>query len=534
MNRQPQVTAAGPQPPWGWLAGLSSTRHPLLLLLLLSVGIKTALLMTARVINPDGVLYFAAANEILLGHLAESLTYYVMPAYPMLLALARSIVPDWVLAARIVSILAVVLALLPVYHGTKMVFGKRAAFWSGFLFAVWPMANDLALDSIRGPVYLLFFLAFICCSIRSIDDGPGRFSALAMGSALAAILLRIEGIVLIPLFLGTFVFLAVKNRRARGALLAWFCLWGALFLAAGALLVFMSGVHNPLGFNRIGQVWMQIRDIASLKFLDHYFDIYRWLAHQESVGPFSEGGQNLLAIVRHYMPVIYGLGALETLVKVVFPPFLVPILLGFTASRPGTGYLKLVLFTYLLMLLYIHISTDMVTKRLFVAPAALLLVWAGPGMQRLAAIPARTRIQRIALLILIVLIVASPFYRIIDENSDNDTTIKMAGSWLKHEIAAGKVSPEGILSGDARIDFYARGIAGFREYWQDSIVVHGLLANGNLQGLEQLATEKKKMFVALRYPKGKGTPPVFKRYRLLKTIRGSSRVLYVFKSETGF
>ena len=98
--------------------------------------------LAPKIINSDGVTFICAAQEMARGNWGASLDVYSRPLFPLVLHMAHWIIPDWVWAGRILSLLAIVGTLFPLYFLTKALFSQRAAFWACLAFAVAPMQQE--------------------------------------------------------------------------------------------------------------------------------------------------------------------------------------------------------------------------------------------------------------------------------------------------------------------------------------------------------------------------------------------------------
>ena len=137
----------------------SETKRDLLILLLLSAALKISISLFITVINQDGELYITAAQKIAEGAFKEALTIHGMPLYPLLIALTHYVIPNWIAAARLVSIAASILTIIPLYLLTREIFHRQAALWACAAFALLPLSNHLSVAIMRDPLFL-FFLAY--------------------------------------------------------------------------------------------------------------------------------------------------------------------------------------------------------------------------------------------------------------------------------------------------------------------------------------------------------------------------------------
>ena len=121
----------------------SETKRDLLTLLLLSAALKISISLFIKVINHDGVLYIAAAQKFAAGYFREGSALHPMPAYSLLVALVHYLTPNWIVAARLVSLTSSVLTIVPLYLSTLDLFDRKTAIWSCTAFTLLPLSNHL-------------------------------------------------------------------------------------------------------------------------------------------------------------------------------------------------------------------------------------------------------------------------------------------------------------------------------------------------------------------------------------------------------
>jgi 4-amino-4-deoxy-L-arabinose transferase-like glycosyltransferase len=371
-----------------WVKGLTD-RYPIMGIMTLSLAIKLFLFSFDQVINPDGVLYIAAAQQISDGNMAGALKLYPMPSYPMLLALVHLIIPDWIAAARIIGIAALTLAVIPLYGLTAILFNRQAAFWATLCFALTPEANDQALSVIRDPVFLLAALTAVFFLLQGIRQQRLKMVVLAMFFVGLSFLFRVEGVVFAatPVLFFTWQSFRAKDGRLKQFIRKSLVLWVGIPLVLMATAALILG-PKLLGQNRVGELMAEVGHIAQLRAFDNYQEIYRFFQTIESEPPFSGFSKSLPAIVRHWMPLIYLIGLLEYFIKQIFPLFLLPLLFAghryiSAADRKIAIEKQFILLTclfYMLFILYSFITRDFIQGRFLFTPAVLLYPWVGHGI----------------------------------------------------------------------------------------------------------------------------------------------------------
>ncbi|MCD4687923.1 MAG: hypothetical protein K8R55_01160 [Desulfuromonadaceae bacterium] len=123
-----------------------SAEWGLVFLLLVSLILKIAVLLSDEVINIDGARYIAAAQQFAQGNFSEGLSIDWMPFYALLIAGFHFLIPDWVLAGQLISLFSLVFALIPLYLLSRDLFDEKVAFWAGLAFVLSPMLNARAVD----------------------------------------------------------------------------------------------------------------------------------------------------------------------------------------------------------------------------------------------------------------------------------------------------------------------------------------------------------------------------------------------------
>ena len=150
---------------------------------LLGLAIRVALWSTQSIPSVDGTAYLRMAQAFAGGPGIDSVHQY---GYPALIWLAHFLIPDWVLAARVVALVAGTL-LIPItgWLGAAFLRDRRLRLLPAAALAVTPLAIRYSLTTMTDmPFLALFFLG-------KLDAGAvaGNALGLASGVALAAMFL---------------------------------------------------------------------------------------------------------------------------------------------------------------------------------------------------------------------------------------------------------------------------------------------------------------------------------------------------------
>ena len=505
------------------VSGWPEKNTGLFVALCLSVAIKFLLLMPEKMINSDGIIYVDAARHFAMGDFKAGLAVYPMPVYSLMITFVHFIIPDWIMAARIISTFSMTLAMIPLYFLTRDLFDAKAAFWACIAFALSPLPNDWAGDVLRGPVFLLFFSIAVYFSYSAIRREKIIFFFLSVFFSWFFVLLRIEGIIFIPFFIIFLTCLLLFEPWHRIDYIKGGAVWILLPATVFGVLYLTMGQFN---FNRIDQVLHEIQKLFRLEFLKSYNTIYDQLKNLEQASPYPGGRQNFAEISRHFMPLIYLIGLLESFATVLFPFFVIPLFAGLKSrlSR-GRVFILALVVTYLLMLYYSLIVKDFTQNRMLLAPAFLLYPWIGSGLVKLFD---KTRTLSISNLfwpklfvpVFIFLFAVTPVLKIMDHLDKEDITAKKAGEWLAENIEFSKLK---IITNDSRIKFYAgKDIDCFQFHTPKNNYLR--MANYAFKRnyecmIIRLSAKKKKML------------PEFKKYEKIKEFSGKKNIAAVFCSK---
>jgi hypothetical protein len=483
----------------------STAQRDLFFLICFSAVLKTALALLMPVINHDGPLYIAAAQKIASGSLKEGIRSFHMPYYPLLIVFVHYIVPNWVVAAHLVSLLTSVFTIIPLYLLTRNSFGRESAVGACIAFTFIPLSNHLSVEVIKDPSFLFFFAWAV------------YFAQRASLFSLFSILFRLEGIIIFVAYVPFLLFLVLRTSEHRIPLLKGMLVYlGFPMLIVGiSLLILGAGWSSVF---RFGAVIQMVQDFMNLKFLSNYMAIYKQLEVFETTLPQKGGVQNFAEIAREYLFLLYLIGSLESFVKALFPLYLVPLGWGLWHSRMRKcGFVLFLAVSYFLMLYYLHLKTDSIRERFFLSLVFLLCPWIGVGLERLFDFIKRSLKLRIITAVCVLLLGILPIYKSVEIVWKQDNVFVKAGEWI------GKV-PEfqkaAILSNDRRIAFYA----GRQDYYD----YHG--------GYDNLTMEKfalangADLLIIKRSKRKRDKRPQLKLFREVKEFAGVKDIIYIYCS----
>jgi len=496
------------------LPKLLEYKNGLVFVLCLSLIIKIILALFTKVINPDGVLYITAAQHFASGDFRAGLAIYPMPAYSLLILLTHLLIRDWIIAALTVNIVMTVSILIPLYLLTKNLFDQRAAFWACVAFALSPLPNHWSIEVIRGPSFMFFFAWAAYFGHRAIQTGKLSLFSLAALSAMLSAMFRVEGLIFFPCSILFLIFLLLGRANDRIARIKGTCILVAFPLVIGATLLLVLG-SSWSSYSRLSELIQKAQNLFSLGFLDNYKLIHQQL---KTLGAGSYGN-SFTVFASRYLQTIYLIGLLELFIKVLFPAYLIPLVLGFKHSKLRNRGFILFLSGFYLLFIYLYlISMNTVNDRFVFVPSSLLYPWIGAGLDRLYALFKRSRKPLVVGAILLLIFVCAPTYRSVRVLWKQDDVVKVAGRWL---AGVPEFKGKKMIATDARIPFYADRRSGYIRYG-DSRSHHGI---------EEVALANNVDIVIIRKSiKRKDSFPKLQHYKRVKEILGSKSLVVIYFS----
>jgi len=474
----------------------SENKRNLLILICLSLAIKVFILLFVEAINNDGVVYITAAQEFAKGHFKEGFKISRMPFYPLLIVIFHSIVRNWVAAARLVSLLTSALTIIPLYLLTKKLFERKVALLTCVAFAISPLPNHLSVEVIRDPAYVFFFAWTIYCGHDAVESNKLWFFLLAGAFSILAFLCRMEGLILFPCLIVFFLYIALRYADKRKIIFKGTLIY--LAIPIGILSSFLLYLQSKdrfffariKHFNRLSYIKYHLQDLLEGEFLQNYKLIYNRLEDFERALPRKRGGLNFAEIARHHMYAVYFLGLLEGFINAIFPPYVIPLVVGWRKSQiKRYAFLFFVLTCYLLLLYCSYIKRDTLRVRHLLAPALLVYPLIGLGLHRIANYFSKGTWKRWVIIIALIVLGLGSVYESVDILRKQDDVVVRAGQWIGRRAL--RRAP--MITTDRRIPFYAGKSKDYVSYRGSDYRAMEVLAVEKGYDVLVIRTRKKRM-----------------------------------------
>ncbi len=495
-------------------------------LLLVSILIKSILFIALynSPINNDGTLYINAARQYAMGNFANGLELYPMPVYPMLIAFVHIFIPDWIISGYLISFSSMIFVTIPLFFLIKMMFDNKVAFWAGLVFAVLPKLNEWSFNIIRDPLFLLLFVLSVYFALRSISEKDFFLFGATFVFAWFATLIRIEGVVFIGFYWFVLLYFIIfdKEKRIRLFLrsIIWICIPISLFL-----FVLLLSDDRSFAFSRFNQISEEFFYFINGDFLTKSSQIYESLSEIAARPPFFDGHYSFITLCRHFLPLIYVLGIVQAIIKILFPSSLLPLYFGFKDKVNNAGNTGKFIFGIWILFIglgyYGLIKYDFIATRWLMIPSILLLPWIGLGINTLL-IKARTSTYKIAFFFLIFLIIFSPVIKTLGQISSRDITTAYTLKWLNENDKINKVH---IVSNNFKDSFYFD-----LEVQSDfNKKIHFYDSRKISKSIEQYALDQNAQIIIYKIKtKNVGETPSFHFFKKIKSITGNRYTILIF------
>ncbi|MBN1830719.1 MAG: glycosyltransferase family 39 protein [Deltaproteobacteria bacterium] len=351
------------------------------LVLILGFVIRLFACQYTCIVNPDGALYIHQARAIYYGQwdLLSSCVLNFVSSYPLFIIGGYTIFHNWIISARVVSLIFGSMTLIPVYFLLRRFLDGKTCILSVLVFAVTPLFVARSADVIRDPIYW-FFAALGLYFFISSDQVKYRLPTLfASLSFIMAAWARIEAILYIIISCVVVLVVRQGKKAQRIAIFISPVILLMLLLFAG-LSVFDISTQSVFRLeeirDKLSEPLVQYENLrAGLKDLVSQ-------TPDSNLAPFLKKARNMIWLI-----------ALGTVAKhavdAYFYPFFVLFLMGLAGARrrlkEDTRVLYLALNSaFALFLLYAHLmQTWMIFHRfavLFLLPS---FVFLGFGMKRM-------------------------------------------------------------------------------------------------------------------------------------------------------
>jgi hypothetical protein len=234
------------------------------------------------------------------------------------------------------------------------------------------------------------------------------------------------------------------------------------------------------------------------------------------------------------MPLIYLIGLLESLVKQIFPVFLLPIF--FTKKLndwkvSNLSYQKqfvlLVFLAYMLFLFYFLITRDRMVGRLLFTPAILLYPWVGNGFYLMMEVIQKQKFARALQIIALIAFIMVPCVESARAVLKSDVTAHEVGNYIIHNTELNNAK---ILFSETRHWLYSNSKENFNEILIFSYQANEHIKKNRIMEIEMIAQKKGADAIVLTFDsKGETMIPNLMHYAIDKRFPGRKGITVIYK-----
>lgn len=394
------------------------------LLPLLSIGffLRLFVLFNTPIVNPDVALHLETAKAIY----EREETFFdkdkVIYLYSLSTAFLYPLFHNWILSAKLISLLSGTLSIIPLYLLLKRFFDLPYVLLSSLSFALNPYFAFISGEIIKDPLFFLFFSFALYFFIASKERA--FLSFLSSLFFVLSILLRIEAIIYLLL---SFIFLFFRGEKKKTII--FFLL--PLFL------------------------------FSFLLFLSFPFSLYerylkpRILAYGMLEIIFGKEPLNFrLSSFFLFFPIF-----LERFIKICYPPFFlvffIPGIFSLKIKKEERGsilYIFLILASLIPVLLLLWLKTGFFSSRYLIPFVVLQLIFISSGIALITDWLKKRKGSKKAFIFVSILIFLFSLPANLQTRRADKIVLKEIGDFIREREGRENVN---VLGPDVRIEFYA-------------------------------------------------------------------------------
>ena len=511
------------------LTQIPESRRALPLLLMFSAILMGALFIVRwnADLNFDGEIYIEAARKYAAGMYREGLAIYPMPLYPYLISFMHKIIPNWVLAGRLVSYFSMTLTVIPLYLLSKDLFNRRAAFWGCIAFTLLPETLLHSNSVMRDPPFFLFAMCAVYFAQKALQSKRLMHLLVSALFAWFSTLFRIEGLIIFPVYFCFLIALAISKREQRKDYSRMMVAWGGFFacLIAAIYIGMESRSDNINRFDDWAHFFHGFRDLS---FLQSYHRVSAYLQQMQDASLNSIVGQHFADTARQLMALIYLLGMLFMFLKIIMAVNILPLLWGMFQARYTERHVFVLLLTSCLFVLTYGflIWQDLVLARYLFMPAVLLCPWVGFGIDRILVFAQGCSHKEFIVACVLLLVFAAPALKFDKHFANKDDLKSRAGSWIAEQEGLRNLK---IIFSDPGVKFHAGMKMDFS--CDENKILHQSPDDKNFSNISQEALENKVDAIAIysRTDRRKDIAD-FEGYKEIKEFNDKNKLIKIYAS----
>lgn len=449
---------------WQNLKGLKSG-WILFLIMLLAAGMGIYIIATTVLISQDGVKYINDAKTFATDFNKAWNWYW--PGYSFLIFTLHNFISlfsktdsiySWIYCGQVVSLLARILSLIPLYFIGKALVGERKSLWGLFILVLLPYPAEFGSDVIRDWTHILFLASGMAVLIYGARNGKWWMFALAGLAGGLGHTVRPECAQVVIYGMLWLMICVIKPRiqtsRVKAVILMLALIAGFAIPAAPFMKTRSDG--GEIIPNKLKRVINQVSSNSftfqeNTKSTDKYNIKFSAQVVPENIA--QSAGRLVQAIS-------------ENLIHIFTLPFVIGLFYGFRRIRKAVFderfFILCLLIFYSVMMIFLHINYEYISRRhclpmvifgVFYVPVGLELIagWIEVNIFRNKSAGAKD-VQRVFFILLFIglAICVGKLNRIIPLRAEKSSYVQ-AANWLKNNTK----KDERIAVFDSRIGLYS-------------------------------------------------------------------------------
>jgi hypothetical protein len=370
-------------PAWQAFSRVSESRAGLPLVFFFSVVLIGTLFIVRweSDLNFDGEVFLSAAQKFEQGRFREGLSIYPLPLYPGLIALLYPLISDWVIAGRLICYVFMTLTVVPLYLLTRDIFDPQGAFFACIVFALLPETQLMSVSVLRDPGFFHFLMWAMVFGNKALQSRKTKHLLGAALLAFAAMLFRLEGAIIYPLYLGLLLVLVWSPGGGRREYARLFRAWAILLACLAITYLSVFGLQNGLA-EKYSVFANQSGDLLSFQ---NYHRIAEQLQQIKDAAPRSDIGKHFGDLATQLIIPIYLFGTFQVFFSVIQAVNVPALVVGLSRFRltASQAFLALSGATSLALMFGYFVWHDFVLQRYMFLAALLFCPWIGLGVTRI-------------------------------------------------------------------------------------------------------------------------------------------------------
>jgi len=401
---------------------------PLWLIIPVAILVRVITWLQCPVVNPDSILYLVQAQNLTLGRFEQTIRccYHYLPNYSIFVSLIHFFGGNWIVSGRMTSFIMGTAMVVPIYLLLRLFFSQRTSSIVAACYAVIPIFVTRSVDILRDPTCWFFISSGLYCYIYACRKNI-KILPVSSFLFLMATWARPESIFFL-LFCGLFIVIACNNNKAYGILYFWAL---PFFLLIST--IFLSTLFSEIWPSHLTLISLKLHFHSVIYGIDNLTSEINRIASTEN----NFGVASFLREARSARLAV----ALWIILNRYFEAFTYPLFLlvisGIWVSLKQNKYRIWHIFSAILALGTTAIMFEQ-TKRtwvleyrytgIFILSCPLFMASGIElAMNKISTI---TRWRKTAYVTFIVLILASPLYKIFHHNNELDSNYISIGNTI--------------------------------------------------------------------------------------------------------